>query len=263
MSYIGYIWIAFKDSIHYRADVVTRVGMGFLRGFALISIWMTIVKSNSSTLDKESSMSILAYMVIISCLNILYANIPEGIITNKVRNGDISRELSYPVSFIATISFRMIGKLLASILFGVIPNFIFLSTIFNIRFDLSLVNILSGFSLLSMGIIIALLINLIIDQCSFWLLETFFLRYVRFAIFSFFSGSLVPLWLYPQWVSKIIDVLPFKFLYGVPVEIITGRYKLDEISYAFINSLFWVIVLYKISKIMWNRGVSKVEIMGG
>jgi viologen exporter family transport system permease protein len=62
-----------------------------------------------------------------------------------------------------------------------------------------------------------------LGSLAFFLDKSMSLMEVYFGVFAIFSGYLIPLPLLPHWLRAASDWLPFRFMLGVPVEILTAR----------------------------------------
>ena len=80
---------------------------------------------------------------------------------------------------------------------------------------------------------------------------------------SLFSGSVIPLWFFPEGVRFVADVLPFKYIYFVPCDIISNYNGIEEsCKYIFAQSI-WVILSILIALLVWKKGKKKLVIHGG
>ncbi|HUL58673.1 MAG TPA: ABC-2 family transporter protein [Anaeromyxobacteraceae bacterium] len=82
-------------------------------------------------------------------------------------------------------------------------------------------------------------------------------------LFGVFSGYLVPLELFPAWVGTAARFLPFRYMLGFPVEMITG---LTSRGQAFVElGIQWAFVLglLLVVRTAWRLGLRRYSAFGG
>lgn len=83
-------------------------------------------------------------------------------------------------------------------------------------------------------------------------------------IAEFFSGLIIPLAFMPDTVIKIIKFTPFYYMQNLPFNIYIGYTKDEnEIFFAIIIQIIWIVVLTIIGKYILNKKIKKIEIQGG
>ncbi len=84
------------------------------------------------------------------------------------------------------------------------------------------------------SVLLAFLMQFYINYClglfSFWIVDSTGLRNAFFLLSSVFSGSLIPLVFFPEWLQKAQFFLPFQYITYVPVMVFTGQYSLGGFS---------------------------------
>ena len=98
---------------------------------------------------------------------------------------------------------------------------------------------------------------------SFYSTETWGLSVLRFSISLFFSGSLVPLSMMPNWLATITAVLPFAQALYMPVSILGGITPLADVPRIWLLQLVYLIVLGLLSRVVFRVAVRKVTVQGG
>ena len=86
---------------------------------------------------------------------------------------------------------------------------------------------------------------------------------IKNVIIGVLSGSLLPLWFMPESVLQIINYTPFDSIYFIPIEIYLGTISLYEIMGCYVRQVIWIIILYSLSRIMWEFGKKRLVVQGG
>jgi len=77
------------------------------------------------------------------------------------------------------------------------------------------------------------------------------------------SGKFIPITLYPNWLLNIVNILPFKYLFYFPINLLIGQTTSYEIFIALTIMIIWIIVLSIIFKFVYKATIKRVVIQGG
>ena len=80
---------------------------------------------------------------------------------------------------------------------------------------------------------------------------------------TFFSGSLVPLQMLPDWLRGIANVLPFAQSVAVPVSLLSGITPLSDAPGVWLIQGLWLIGLLVVSRVVFSVSVRKITVQGG
>jgi len=78
----------------------------------------------------------------------------------------------------------------------------------------------------------------------------------------FLGGQMFPIDLYPAWVQRLADWMPFYYTVGVPTEIFVGRIEVAEMARYLLLQLTWVLVMYIAFRLMWRFGLRQYTGVG-
>ena len=111
--------------------------------------------------------------------------------------------------------------------------------------------------------LITLLINLIMGCLAFFIESSGKIMDAWVALYFVFSGYTVPVELFPRALRAAMDVLPFRYQLGFPVEVLIGLHAREEAASLLLRQWVLVLVLFAILAIVWRRGVRRFEAYGG
>jgi ABC-2 type transport system permease protein len=83
------------------------------------------------------------------------------------------------------------------------------------------------------------------------------------ALLSVFSGYIVPLELFPEWLSSAVQVLPFRFMVSFPVEALTGQLSPERALGLLAGQWGWVAAFWVIAAVSWRVGMRRFAAYGG
>lgn len=175
-----------------------------------------------------------------------------------VRSGSLSPQLLKPVNplvynlfeTIAAIPWRLIVLIpLLAVFLAWRPEVIFVPEAW--RVALFLVSVALAF-------MVAWLVQALFGMLAFWFEQAMGIYSVHFALWSFFSGYIVPMALLPTWVAGAARWLPFYASLGVPVDVLLGRAGPREVG----AQILWVGVLALGLQAAWTRGIRRYGAVG-
>ena len=80
---------------------------------------------------------------------------------------------------------------------------------------------------------------------------------------TIFSGLIVPLPLFPDWLQPILNWPPFRGLADVPYRIYSGNIPPGEVVPELVFILVWTVALVVLGRLILRRGVRRMVIQGG
>jgi ABC-2 type transport system permease protein len=184
------------------------------------------------------------------------------IVGDAIRSGDFNRLLLYPLPPIFdTVAAELAGKLLmlsftapVALLVGLLlrPQMTF--TGWEVALFVPAV-LLAWLLRFLWGYWLALL--------AFWTTRADSLLTVQDALVFLLAGQVAPIVLLPPIIQAVAIVLPFRYMVGFPVEILTGQLTPDEIALGFTLQIGWIAVALALTLFMWRRGLRRYSAVGG
>lgn len=80
---------------------------------------------------------------------------------------------------------------------------------------------------------------------------------------SLLSGALIPLWLFPAGLRAVLDVLPFRCVYDVPLNIYTGALNGGALAGQLALQLAWTAALFALGRAAWRAVHRRMTVQGG
>lgn len=82
-------------------------------------------------------------------------------------------------------------------------------------------------------------------------------------LFGVFSGYLIPLELFPRWVTLIARFLPFRYMLAFPVELVTGMQSRSRALLELGTQWAFVVLLLAAVSWSWRKGLQRFAAFGG
>jgi ABC-2 type transport system permease protein len=111
--------------------------------------------------------------------------------------------------------------------------------------------------------LLTLLTNLIVGCAAFFLESSVKLMDVYLVFFFVLSGYLVPIDLFPDGLRHLVEVLPFRYQLGLPVEVMTGAHsRMSALSHVS-RQWAWIAVALLATRSAWRHGLRRFAAFGG
>jgi ABC-2 type transport system permease protein len=229
-----------------------------------VFLWRSLYASSPLALGVSAD-AMVTYFIISSSVAI------------TLRNADVSWQLAQDVKqgVIATFICRpwvyplyslsgAIGSCLFSLVFMGLPLALAGSLLFHLQPPVGLLPALLAVVVSLAAFLVYFLIWFITGMISFWLSELHWAvpNFIN-AFVWFFSGSVIPLWIYPGWLHGVAYALPARFAYDLPISLYIGRTGLAEGLAGLAAEAGWIAALSAIAYAVWRAGTRKLAIHGG
>jgi len=255
---------AFHTTAIYRFDFWLRVVSNFVWMFSAYWLW-TVLYTQKSGAFNVSLEQMVTYAVLSSVMGMVIR--PGGNvayqIAAKVKSGEIVMDMLKPLDFHMHMLARNIGEVLFSALTLGTPSFLVAYFFLGLRLPSELwVGLLFLLSLaLGYGVMFSL--NYLLGLLSVFTVDIRNISWAYNAIVRFFSGSEVPLWLFPLFLGQIADLLPFKCTFAIPLSIYIGKLNASEMAGAMALQVFWLAALVIVGRLVWQRAHNHLTAQGG
>ncbi len=97
---------------------------------------------------------------------------------------------------------------------------------------------------------------------AFWSGQSLGVFNLWFGLWSIFGGYLMPLSVMPETVRTVAEVLPFRSMLSVPVEIAAGLLPAAAWPGALALQVAWVLASALLARLVWTRGLSRYGAFG-
>ena len=201
------------------------------------------------------------YVLVVSLSPIISWGVNETI-GRAIREGEVLRELLNPVSYFTYYFGIRVGELGESVLVGIL-TFIICAMLFSILLPQSILNLLFFIIIVFLSVITIYFFEIILGMTAFYTDSIWGIEILKRSILHIFSGMIAPIELFPEWLQKISDILPFKDFIYTPINIYFGKLSNLEILGVILKLCIWIAIFYVIAKIVFRKAIKNITINGG
>ncbi len=261
-KYFAVAAISARNRLEYRFTFYASFILTPLVFFTIAFLWSNVYSSAAGgEVNGFSFKEMLSYYAVAELLFFVLASEILYDSTEDIKSGDVSVYLTKPMSFHSYNFFVNIGNALVSIGFRVVPLLVIFKVFFDVFIQTNVFALAGFFVSVVFAAVISFLVVSLIACLTFFDLQPWASTQVFWVFNTIFSGALVPLSLYPEFMRSVVEVTPFALTTFTPVMIYLG--KLNYSLEVFALQLFWVIVLAVLLKFVWSFSIKRITVYGG
>lgn len=264
-KHLAFIRQGFQIALQFRTETALWIVIDFIPFVSLAFVWQSIFATSGVKNGYTLAMVLQHYLLVVLIQRLSECHF-DGWRSEEIRTGKIDFFLIRPYSFLQQILIEdLSGKLLTTILF--IPAlFTFGYFLFSLEpqatvFNLAGSGLLQFLALVTTAYAMHFCISLLIVFLTFWFEGSSGLEHFKWASIALLSGGIMPFDLMPNWLKTIIDALPFKYMYSVPIRMLQGTYQVTVKDWLAISAT--ILILLILSSTLWNKGRIKYASAGG
>ena len=252
----------FHGNAIYRFEFWMRLFWVYMLMYSVYWVWKTLYTQSPGAFG-VTLQQMVTYGILGMALELFLDVGPEWYIATQVRTGAIDTDLMKPLDFHFHMLARSAGEMAFSLGILAVPAFVMGYYLFDLKLPGDMFTTLLFVLSLVFSFLVFFHISFLLGTLTVVTLDIRSIAWAYYALVSFFSGQIVPLWLFPDLLRKISEALPFQAVYYIPMSIyiktLSGRDALNAVGL----QAFWVVVLVLFSRWAWNRVHARLTVQGG
>ena len=258
-KYIYIIKTQIIKSMTYEFSVYGNI---FLQTIIMITsayFWKALYKGQESvgTVDAES---MLTYIIISSMMSVLLITNVEKRIEMSVGKGTVATDMMKPVNLFGVYFAEDLGSVFALVFQNMLPILI-IGTLF---IKVPKMADVSALPLFVIAVLESFMINWLIaalfGMIAFAAVSIDALIQVKKHLIRLLSGSIIPIWFFPSGVAKVLSLLPFVYIYQLPLSIYIGKGERAEQIAGMKIQFLWLVALAAVFIFAQKRVTKKVMV---
>jgi len=181
---------------------------------------------------------------------------------SNLREGLMIHHLLRPVNFQMMNYAQQLGGLVTRMAFQ-LPIIVLAVFLFDLKFPSDLNTWVAFLISALLGFTAMFFFSWVLACMTFYTTEIWGLGVLIEGITIFFSGSLVPLAMMPEWLRTIVLSVPFAQALAVPVGLLSGITPLSDAPRIWLIQLVWIAGMGVLSNLVFHFAVRKITVQGG
>lgn len=259
--YRAYGRLSLTVELQYRASLVIWQIATVLEPMVLLVVWSTAARGGGGRIAGYGPPDFAAYYLALLLVNRLTSTYVQWIFEARVRQGQFSAALLRPIHPIhADVAEQLTHNLLAFV--TLLPALEALWFFFRPALHPAPATVLAFLLALVGAFVVRFLLEWSFTLAAFWTTRTTAVDQLYFTTYLFFSGTLAPLALFPEWVRAAAAPLPFRPMIGSPVELLLGQLAPTAVLTGFLAQLAWAALGLALLALFWRAGIRRYTVVG-
>jgi len=261
-AYLAIFSAYFRTLLQYRAAALAGVATQVFWGLIRMMILEGFYRSTTAA-QPMSYPEVVTYIWLGQAMILLVITGIDLDIRTMMRSGTVAYELLRPLDLYRLWYCRALARRTAPLLLRMVPIFVIAGLFFGLRAPASLAcGALCAVSTVAAMLLGASITTLMTMSLLWTVAGDGANRLVSAALFIF-SGMVVPLPLFPDWLQPVLNALPFRGLADTPFRIYMGHIPPEQALLAIAHQLVWTAAFVLGGRWLLNRGVSRLVVQGG
>ena len=260
-KYIYIIYTNIKKRTIYRFDIVIGYVFTVIIALTYKCFWENL--ASSGKIPQSELGDYISYSALATIMSLIIEGEMISSIGEKMRDGSIISDLQKPMSFQLYTMVSGFGNLLGKILFIMIPRFLAVYLVIGIYVPVKPLSVLFFSISFLLGCLIALSIDYVLSVFAIYFVEVISLVIIKGVVIGLLSGATIPLWIFPQRLLYIINLLPFRLICYLPARIYQEKLGLCDILGYITLQVLWLVILIITGKVASSIGLKRITVAGG
>lgn len=241
--------------------LVANTTFGFIIAYSYIALW-----DQRPHLGGYTEAQALTYVWVGQALLMPMSLMGGGFeneLMERIRSGDIAVDLFRPADLQAWWLSADLGRagyhLLAR---GIVP-LLCGSLVFRLALPTSPAPWLLFLASVTLGVVVSFALRFLVALTAFWLLDGAGVTQMAFLTGLFFSGTLLPLPVFPGLLGTVARALPWAAMFQMPADVLMGRHHGTGALLALAVQAGWAVVLLGAGRTLQRTATRRVVVQGG
>jgi ABC-2 type transport system permease protein len=240
------------------AGLLTNFFFGILRASILVALYGVQTEVDGITINAAityaaMTQALIGFLSMFSWFDLMMT----------VYNGEVAVDLLKPINYVTYWMAKDLGRASMQLVFRGVTLIAGYILLFDLVWPKGFNHWLVVFVTLVLSWLISFLWRFLINLASFWTPNARGILRLFYTFSLFFSGFLMPLRFFPEWVVRISYLTPFPHMLNTVVEIYLGILQGADLIFALTFQFVWICILFLAVQVTFRAGVRRLIILGG
>ena len=255
----------FLGSFHYRFNTIILLIFSNLATLIQILFWILIYDGDmEKTLNGYTLSNIITYYFVGGIFFQSFVFGSGDYYNNMIKGGSFGLMLLKPYNISMTVYFKRFAEGITEMLpqtLLVIVSAPFIGKY--LTWNLNLTNTAFLILFLIISTISSHLLYSNYGYVAFWLENSQRVIWLMGGFFNLLTGYFIPLDFFPKWMIPILERLPCAAWGYLPRKIYLGLFEPSELIELAVIHALWIVILWRVNKIIFSIGLKKYSSVGG
>lgn len=256
----------FIAGLQYRSAALAGVATQLFFGFIFIMVYVAFYK-NSAVTPEISLPQVVSYIWLQQMfLGFIALWFRDNEIFEHITSGSVAYELCRPCETYSFWYAKLIATRLASVTLRCLPLLLvvfFLPEPYRFHLPPSLLAAILFVTAMLIGLLLVVALSMLIYISVFWTMSPTGSTLMFAVAGEFLAGMIIPVPLMPEWLQKIVTVLPFRWTVDFPFRVYSGHIPIGDAMWGLGIQLVWLIIIVLFGRFLIRKALKQVVIQGG
>lgn len=261
-KYLSLLKISISNKFSDPGKTVVWVVVGATEAFVACFVWVALLGAGDA--NPQLYKDVIGYYLYLFIIYYIIGGIFSWGMKDVIMKGKLSVYLVIPMFPFARAYFsEMAWKLLGFVIS--VPLYIFLVGAL-VGFDslaLTSVPVLPVIGAVILGNVIFTAVYMVIGLSAIWFGRVDGLMEIIQSLTAIFGGFLAPVYLYPEYLKTLVEILPFRYIFSFSIELLQNKIVSTEMLKLFIIALIWSVLLTAFAIFFYKKSLKRYEGYGG
>lgn len=260
--YTEFAKVSFLQLLAYRLRYLT----GILTYTIFVSVYYFLwhaVYGNKPQVGGYSFPDMVTYVAVGWISRSFFFNNIDVHLTERIRNGDIALDMLKPVSMQIMYYSQAFGESIFRVFFFTLPIAVVVFPLFGVGWPASISRGALFLLSLALGFFVNAELNYVTGLVAIYTTRIHGIITMKRTLVTTLSGLVVPLSMFPSWLERVVNLLPFRAIVYIPLNIYQGRVGSRELVASMAVQCAWIIALGVLGTFFWAIARRKLTIVGG
>ncbi len=259
--YVNRMKIAVINQFQYRvANYFYMIGM-IAEPVIYLVVWSTVARAQGGMVGGYTPGQFAAYYIVWTLVRNMNIVLTPYDWEHRIQRGRLNGELLRPIHPIhSDLAYFSGSKFVVIVMW--LPIAVLLALVFQPTFNLTPWG--AGIFAIAVwgGFLVRFFLLWALGMLTFWTTRVSAIFELYFTVELLFSGRLVPLSLMPDWAQQLADVLPFKWAFGYPIEVLIGQLTPEAALLGLVAQAFWILLGLVVVGLVWRSAITRFSAVG-
>ena len=181
----------------------------------------------------------------------------------RIRSGDVATDLARPLDPLRYWLAFDLGRATYHFVFRGVPPFLLALLVFDLQLPGDAATWLAFAVSLVLAVLVSFAYRFLYNLAAFWLLDYRGVGVLAIVVSLLFSGMVMPLNFFPDWLEQIARLLPFAAMVQAPVDVFLGETTGAGLAAVLAYQAVWAVLLLALARGVLAAAVRRVVVQGG
>jgi ABC-2 type transport system permease protein len=252
----------FRTLLQYRAAALAGLGTQIFWGWVRVMVFYAFYQSSSAAQPMTYEQVVSYIWLGQATLLILLVGIDNDIVA-MIRSGTVAYEMLRPMDVYSLWYARAAAARIAPVLMRAIPMFILAGFFFGLQPPESFSAGCLWAVATAASVLLASALGTLMTITMLWTVAGDGIMRITYSAVFIFSGSIIPLPMFPSWMQPLLNFLPFRGMADIPFRLYTGNIPASEGVIVIAHQFAWTIFLVICGRWLIARGTRRLVVQGG